>query len=136
MSKGFLIVLVVLASVGFYLYKTNWFTDINVKFDYSPEGVSVLAKGMDYHDCELKLTNDYAVKIPLIRQNQYLSIGKNEFRQWNGTDLESIKDLGEKIEFKMRCREGKIETTDSNRYNTSAPAEGKASDSGEVVDSN
>jgi|GEM_PF-7120979 len=136
MSKGTLIALMVLASAGYYLYRVNWFTDIDAKFDYTPEGVSVMARSVDFHDCKLSLTHDYVVEIPFIRKSDRVTIGKNDFKQWNGTVLESIEDLGEKIEFKMRCREGKIETADSNRYYASAAPEKKASDSGEVLDSN
>jgi hypothetical protein len=122
MSKGLLITLLVLGALGYYLYRINWFTEISAKFDYTPDSVSVTALYLDLHNCKLNLTNDFAVEIPLIRENRSITLSQNDFKEWNGAILESIKDLGPTIEFKMRCDEGKIETNQGNRYATSEPA--------------
>jgi len=135
MSKSWFIGLLILAAAGYYFYKTNYFSAIEARFDYTPNSVSVEALGMDLHNCKLAITNDFEIKLPFLRANTPLEIEKTEFKQWNGTNLESIHDLGEKMEFKMRCREGKIETAESNRY-YEAPTQKKASDSGEVTESN
>ena len=135
MSKNLLIVLLILAGVGYYLYKTNYFSQIDAKFDYTPGGVSVEARGADLHDCKLAITNDFEIKLPFLRANTPVMIEKTEFKQWNGTNLEAMRDLGEKMEFKMRCREGEIETSEPNRY-YEASTQKKASDSGEVTESN
>ena len=116
MSKSFFFFLLIASAVGYYLYKTNRFTDIRANFDYIPEGVTVIARDMDLHECKLRLTHDYAVDIPLLRQNSPLLIGKDDFKQWNGTILESMRALGPEIEFKLRCKEGAIHLTEANRY--------------------
>jgi hypothetical protein len=118
MSKSLFLFLIIAAAVGYYLYKTNHFTDIRASFDYAPEGVSVTARDMDLHDCKLKLTHDYGVELPFLRQNSPRMIGKDDFKQWNGAMLESIQALGPEIEFRMRCKEGGIELTETNRYYT------------------
>jgi hypothetical protein len=116
MSRNFLIALVLLAGIGYYLYRTNYFSAIDAKFDYSASGVSVEARGMDLHDCKLAITNDFEVQIPFLRENTPVNIQKTDFKQWNGTNLESMHDLGEKMEFRMRCREGKVESSERNRF--------------------
>jgi len=136
MSKGLFITLLILAAVGYYLYRSNYFTEIDARFEYTPTSVSVEARGDELHDCTLSLTNDYEVEIPYLRSNRPLTMDRTAFKQWNGTDLEAIRELGEKIEFKMRCSEGKIEKTELNRYYVSKGPQKKVSDSGEVVDSN
>jgi hypothetical protein len=118
MSKSFLFFLLIAAAAGFYLYKTNWFTDIRATFDYAPEGISITAREMDLHDCKLKLTHDYSVDLPFLRQNTPRMVGKDDFKQWNGTMLESIQALGPEIEFRMRCTEGAIDLKETNRYYT------------------
>lgn len=137
MSRGFLIALVLIAGAAFYFYKANWFHDINAELDYTPDGVTVIAREMDFHDCKLSLTNDFTAEIPLVRRNQQVTISKYDFKQWNKTVLEAISDLGPQIEFRLRCKEGKFERDESNRYLKAGP-EKKASDSdsGEVTESN
>jgi hypothetical protein len=136
MSKGSLIALLILAAVGYYLYRSNYFSEIDARFDYSPSGVSVEARGSDLHDCKLSLTNDFEIEIPFLRANRPLSVLKTDFKQWNGTGLERIRDLGETIEFHMRCREGKIDRTVSNRYYEEKGPQKSTSDGGEITDSN
>jgi hypothetical protein len=121
MSKSLFILIVIAAAVGYYVYKTNRFTEVNVTFDYSPEAVSVMALDDNLHDCKLSLTNDYEVEIPVLRARSRLSIVKTDFKQWNGTILESMKDLGPQVEFKLRCKEGSVETSKPNRYEKDAP---------------
>jgi len=137
MSKSVFIGLLVIAGVGYYLYRVNYFSEIDAIFDYSPDTVYVEARSSDLHDCKLSLTHDFSVDLPFLRQGVRSSIDRLQFKQWNGTELALIKDLGEKIEFKMRCQEGKIEKIQDNRYYESGPSkpEPKASDSGEVEDS-
>ena len=119
MPKSLIIIVLILAGIGYYLYRTNYFSPIEARFDYNPNGVSV----------------DFEVKLPFLRANTPLMIEKTDFKQWNGTNLEAIRDLGEKMEFKLRCREGKIETAEKNRY-FEGQTEKKPSDSGEVTESN
>ncbi len=116
MSKSLFVFLVIAAAVGYYLYKTNRFTEIRAGFDYTPEGVSVIARDMDLHDCKLNLTYDYSVDLPYLRRDVRVTIAKYDFKQWNGTALEAMGALGPEIEFRMRCKEGKIEVKESNRY--------------------
>ena len=116
MSKSLFIFLLIAAAVGYYLYKTNQFAEVNATFDYSPEAVSVMALDDSLHDCKLSLTNDYIVIIPILRPGNRVSITKTDFKQWNGTILESMKDLGPQVEFKLRCKEGSTKTTKPNRY--------------------
>jgi len=116
MSKSLFFFLLIAGAVGYYLYKTNRFTDIRASFDYIPEGVSVIARDRDLHNCKLRLTHDYTVELPFLRQNSPVLIGIDDFKQWNGTLLESMKALGPEIEFKMRCDEGAINLIETNRY--------------------
>lgn len=134
MSKSLLIFLLVAAAVGYYLYKTNRFTEVNASFDYSPETVSVMALDYNLHDCELSLTNDYMVKIPILRERSRLSIIKTDFKQWNGTILESMKDLGPQVEFKLRCKEGRVSVTKPNRYEKDIPKQKDVFQNEEEVD--
>jgi hypothetical protein len=121
MSKSLFIFLVIAGAVGYYLYKSNRFTEVNATFDYSPDTVSVMALDDNLHDCKLSLTNDYTVQIPVLKARSRLSIIKTDFKQWNGTILESMKELGPQVEFKLRCREGSAETTKPNRYEKDPP---------------
>ena len=73
------------------------------------------------HDCELSLTNDYTVQIPMLRAGSRISIVKTDFKQWNGTILESMKELGPQVEFKLQCKEGSVSTTKPNRYEKDPP---------------
>ena len=116
MSKSLFFLLLIAAAVGYYLYKTNYFTDIQASFDYTPESVSVIARQSDLHDCKLNLTYDYSVELPFLRQNARVTLAKTDFKQWNGTILESIEALGPEIEFRMKCKEGSLEVKESNRY--------------------
>jgi hypothetical protein len=134
MSKSLFIFIVIAAAVGYYAYKTNIFTEVNATFDYSPEAVSIMALDENLHDCKLSLTNDYAVEIPVLRTRSRLSIVKTDFKQWNGTILESMKDLGPQVEFKLRCNEGSTKTTKPNRYEKDAPKEKDSFKNEEEVD--
>jgi hypothetical protein len=116
MSKSLFFFLLIAAVLGYYLYKTNRFTDIRATFDHLPEGISVTARDRDLHDCKLNLTYDYSVDLPYLRQNSRMMIGKYDFKQWNGTILESVNALGPEIEFRMRCKEGSIDFKETNRY--------------------
>ncbi len=116
MSKSLFIFILIAAGAGYYLYKTNRFAEINATFDYSPEVVSVMAVDDDLHNCKFSLTNDYEVQIPHLRSRKRLTIIKTDFKQWNGTILESMAELGPQVEFKLRCREGSIRTTKPNRF--------------------
>jgi hypothetical protein len=135
MSKTLFILLLIAAAIGFYFYKSNRFQEINVSFRYTPEDVTITAGESDLHDCRLALTHDYAVDLPLLRQGQRMTVAKTDFKQWNGTILESMGALGPEIEFKLRCNEGRVEVKDSNRYLSSTPLE-KDTPDGEVIESN
>jgi hypothetical protein len=121
MSKSLFIFLLIAAAAGYYVYKTNRFTEVNATFDYSPNTISVMALDDNLHDCKLSLTNDYTVEIPILRARSRLSVVKTDFKQWNGTILESMKDLGPQVEFKLRCKEGSARTTKPNRYEKDEP---------------
>ncbi len=75
-----------------------------------------MAVDNNLHDCRFSLTHDYAVEIPFLRAGNRLTITRTDFKQWNGTILESISDLGPQVEFNLRCKEGSIRTTKQNRY--------------------
>ena len=135
MSKSLFIFLLIAAAVGFYLYKSNRFTQVRVSFDYTPTDVSITAREMDLHDCKLNLTHDYGIDLPVLRLNQRMTVGKDEFKQWNGTALEKMSVLGPEIEFKLRCQEGYIEQKETNRYASSPAVERERRDEQEV-DSN
>jgi hypothetical protein len=111
-----LVFLLIAATVGVYLHKTNRFTRINAKFDYTDSEIFVTALDQDLHDCKLNLTHDYGVDLPFLRQSVRKSIVKDDFKQWNGTALEGIWALGPEIEFKLRCSEGSVEAKETNRY--------------------
>ena len=128
-------VLVILGA-GYYLYKRNYFSKINAEFDYTPDGVGIIAQGQELHDCKLTLTNEFTTELPVLRPEQRVSISKFEFKQWNKVGLEAMKDLGPTIEFHLRCSEGKMDAAQSNRY-AAAEKEAKGeSESGEVTESN
>jgi hypothetical protein len=137
MSKTVVIAVLILGAVAYYFYKRNYFSDIHAEFDYTPDGVSVTAVDKELHDCQLSLTNDFMVKLSVLRPNQRIAISRYEFKQWNNTGLEQMHDLGPTIEFHLRCSEGKFDTVKANRYATDdKQADKKAVDSGEVTESN
>ncbi len=111
-----LIVFALALIVGAYLYKTNFFASLDVEFGQSPDGVSVVARGGEYHNCKLKLTNDYEIEILRLMMNSRLSIPKNDFKQWNGVILENMSDLGVEIDFRLRCDEGHFDLKVPNNY--------------------
>ena len=125
MSKSLFVFLLLAAGVGYYLYKTNKFTDVRASFDYTPTTVSVTARDQDLHDCKLLLTHDYGVDLPFLRENDRFTIGKDDFKQWNGTILESMQALGPEIEFNLKCEEGSMKLTEANRYATAEKEEKK-----------
>jgi hypothetical protein len=137
MSRAVVITILVIAAVGYFVYKKNYFSHVNAEFDHTPDGVSVTALDRELHDCKLSLTNDFEVKLPVLRPNQQVVISKYEFKQWNNTGLEQIKDLGPTIEFHLRCREGKFDSSEANRYaKDDKQSDKKAIDAGEVTESN
>lgn len=137
MSKSVVITIMLIGAVGYFLYKKNYFSNVNADFDYTPDGVAVTALDKELHDCQLSLTNDFTTKLSVLRPNQRLAISKYEFKQWNNTGLEQMKDLGPTIEFHLRCSEGKFDTSLANRYAIDdKQSDKKAIDAGEVVESN
>ena len=134
MSKSLFIFLLIAGAAGYYFYKTNRFTEVNASFDYSPEGVSVMALDENLHDCKLSLTNDYTVQIPVLRARSRMSIVKTDFKQWNGTILESMKELGPQVEFKLQCKEGSARTAKPNRYEKDPPKQKDVFKNEEEVD--
>jgi hypothetical protein len=136
MSKTVVIPLLIIGAIGYYLYKTNFFSKVNAEFDYTTDGVSVTALDKELHDCKLSLTNDFEVQLPVLRTNQRVTVSKYDFKQWNNTGLEAIKELGPTIEFKLRCNEGKFNSSVANRFSTEKKEEKRESDSGEVTESN
>jgi hypothetical protein len=137
MSRALLIAILVIGAAGYYLYKSNYFSTVNAEFNHTPDGVSVTALDQELHNCKLGLTNDFEVKLPVLRPNQQVVISKYEFRQWNKTGLEEMKDLGPTIEFHLRCSEGKLDTSQANRYaKDDKQSDKRAIDAGEVTESN
>ena len=125
MSKSLFIFLLIAAGVGYYLYKTNKFTEVRASVDYTPTTISITARDQDLHDCKLLLTHDYGVDLPFLRQNARFTIGKDDFKQWNGTILESMQVLGPEIEFNLKCQEGYMKLKEGNRYANAEPVEEK-----------
>ena len=137
MSKAAVITILILAAVGYFLYKKSYFSNIHAYFDHTQDGVSVTALDKELHDCRLSLTNDFEVKLPVLRPNQQVTISKYDFKQWNNTGLEQMRDLGPTIEFHLRCSEGKFDTSQANRYaKDDKQGDKRAIDSGEVTESN
>lgn len=101
-----LILLAVIAA-GVYVYKSNWFVELDAELGLAQDHVSILAREQDYHDCKVKLTGEFSTEVEIIPQNSRYFIQIFKFKQWNGTPLESTELLESKVRVSLWCDEGR-----------------------------
>ena len=110
----FVVPLLLIVAAG-YLYFSNFFVELEAVFELAPTHLSVRAMGGSYRDCTLTLDGFSSPRFD-IRLGETRIVNIHEFRQWNGTILDTVKMLQPVVEIDMRCDEGRISAKTDNRY--------------------
>lgn len=106
MRARLVIILLLIAGAG-YAYHSKYFTKLDARISFNRSAVMIRAAETQYTNCKVNLSGDYNSIVDLIRQDETRTIPFYDFKQWNGTILESAAQLDETVKVTVWCDQGR-----------------------------